>query len=502
MGAVARQRMVGTYLKETDFYHLYAPDADRILTGHAPIRTFNTGPLYPLLLALAHPLTGDHFASGKGLALVAAAVTAASAFALFRGLFGARAALLALAVVVTSADFARFSVQATTDLPFLALAVAAMLAITRAPGRGALGWGLAGALTGLACLLRYNGLFLAPTALLAAALGEPTARARWRAAGLYGAALGLVVAPWLVVSYRVHGTPLFHRTYLIMAIQAYGLPRDLDGVREADARFASALDVMRHAPWVFTIQYLRNVGSTVFNTLGAPLAILPVGLLGVVGAARIVREPSGAPARPLLGSAVLFLLLVSLAHWESRYVLYVGVVLAGLAAHAAVTLAARAARAAPGAVGRAGVALGLLALALLGPALVRTPRRVAELVAQEPREVLPAAAAVRRLAPPGTPVMGRKPHVAYLAGAEWAYLPNVSSLDALRASACRAAARYLVYDEPARKLRPGLAALGGPDPGAPWLRRVHGEPGGPLIVYEVQVDAGCPEAPAARSVPR
>jgi hypothetical protein len=44
---IAAQRRVGNYLKETDFYHLYAPDADRVLAGIAPRHTNNTGPGYP-----------------------------------------------------------------------------------------------------------------------------------------------------------------------------------------------------------------------------------------------------------------------------------------------------------------------------------------------------------------------------------------------------------------------------------------------------------------------
>jgi hypothetical protein len=53
MAWIAQHRVVGNYLKETDFYHLYAPDADRIRSGPPPASTCNTGPAYPLFLALA-----------------------------------------------------------------------------------------------------------------------------------------------------------------------------------------------------------------------------------------------------------------------------------------------------------------------------------------------------------------------------------------------------------------------------------------------------------------
>jgi hypothetical protein len=131
---IGSQRRVGNYVKETDFYHLYAPDADRLLAGSVPRHTNNTGPVYPLILALLYPLTGDHFASGKAVSSLAALVAALTAFTLFRGLFGAAIGLLGLVFVLTNTDFVRFSVQATTDMLFLAVTVPAVLVASSRAG--------------------------------------------------------------------------------------------------------------------------------------------------------------------------------------------------------------------------------------------------------------------------------------------------------------------------------------------------------------------------------
>jgi 4-amino-4-deoxy-L-arabinose transferase-like glycosyltransferase len=197
---VAQHRMVGDYLKETDFYHLYAPDADRIRSGQPPANTFNTGPAYPLFLALAFPLTGDNFAAGKYISLVAAIVTALAAFQLFRGLFGDRAGCLGLVFLLVSADFARFSVQATTDMPFLAIVVLAVLAISRAANGGGWMWGVAGGLSGLAYLIRYNGLFLVPTGLFAVHTSGRWTAPRLRHAALFVLGALAVVSPWLLLA--------------------------------------------------------------------------------------------------------------------------------------------------------------------------------------------------------------------------------------------------------------------------------------------------------------
>ncbi|HEU0185081.1 MAG TPA: hypothetical protein VFS27_07185, partial [Blastocatellia bacterium] len=43
---VARQHPFGKYATETDFYHYYAPDAERLAAGQFPQNTYQ-GPGYP-----------------------------------------------------------------------------------------------------------------------------------------------------------------------------------------------------------------------------------------------------------------------------------------------------------------------------------------------------------------------------------------------------------------------------------------------------------------------
>src|SRR5262245_424072 len=49
---LARQHPFGNYATETDFYHFYAPDAERLAAGQFPQNTYQ-GPGYPAALAVA-----------------------------------------------------------------------------------------------------------------------------------------------------------------------------------------------------------------------------------------------------------------------------------------------------------------------------------------------------------------------------------------------------------------------------------------------------------------
>src|SRR5262245_57728948 len=68
---VARQHPYGTYATETDFYQLYAPDAERLLQDKFPENTYQ-GPFYSMTLAAVMKFTGDAFVAGKWLSIVSA----------------------------------------------------------------------------------------------------------------------------------------------------------------------------------------------------------------------------------------------------------------------------------------------------------------------------------------------------------------------------------------------------------------------------------------------
>ncbi|MBK7600628.1 MAG: hypothetical protein IPJ07_19790, partial [Acidobacteria bacterium] len=68
---IARQHPYGNFATETDFYHLYAPDAERLAAGQFPANTFQ-GPGYPATIALIAKMTSsaDLFTVGKWLSVM------------------------------------------------------------------------------------------------------------------------------------------------------------------------------------------------------------------------------------------------------------------------------------------------------------------------------------------------------------------------------------------------------------------------------------------------
>ena len=65
LAALARRHPLGSYATETDFYHLYAPDAERIGAWTFP-QNPGQGPGYPALVALVSLVTGDVSWPGNG----------------------------------------------------------------------------------------------------------------------------------------------------------------------------------------------------------------------------------------------------------------------------------------------------------------------------------------------------------------------------------------------------------------------------------------------------
>ncbi|PYV15912.1 MAG: hypothetical protein DMG07_08785 [Acidobacteria bacterium] len=156
---VARFHPFGTYATETDFYHLFAPDASRLADWRFPENPYQ-GPGYPAALAVVTKLTGDLFISGKWISITSAALVALLTFWLCSRLFGYWTGVGAATIVMVSGEYLRFTINATTDVFFLLLCLTTLAVFTSrwlpVPWRVA----LAAVAASLTYLTRYNGLFL------------------------------------------------------------------------------------------------------------------------------------------------------------------------------------------------------------------------------------------------------------------------------------------------------------------------------------------------------
>ncbi len=479
---LARQHPFGNYATETDFYHFYAPDAERLAAGQFPQNTYQ-GPGYPATLALVAKLTGmsgNLFTAGKWLSVVCAVLCGLLVFVLFARLFGYWAGVGAQLIAIASGEFPQFSINAATDVFFLLLCLAALVVFTGE--RISLRWrvALAGALTALAYLTRYNGLFLLAAGLIGITLlnlFEQDWRKRLMLSGIFIAVFLIASAPWLVANYRRHGSPFYNTNYLNLATEFYpelvANKTNQDATRALEQRFHSFGDVLGYDPKRLVTRYPANLWESLRRSFEDTLVnqwVAWMAWLGVLLA--FARRRSKEAALVLIAGAIYFL-LVSLTHWETRYYFFLMVLYAGFAAFAAAEWLAMA-RSQGWLRHRAFTLLPVALVAVMFTlSLAESRKDVTNFLASQPTEIIAARDYLSRVgATGGKRIVARKPHLPYLSHNEWVFFPQVKSLDEFRAWMENNRVDYIAVGKRELKERKELAALGDPEKAPDWLKDV------------------------------
>lgn len=478
------------YGTETDFLGSFVPDAARIAAGEPPALEYHP-PLYPALLALVHALTGDWLRSGLVLSLLAAAACLPLAHRAFAPVHGEAAGRGAVGALLVSGTFLSYSVQASGDVPFLALVLGALAALASA-GTGSLrAAALAGALSGLAVLTRTNGV-----AVVAFAAGLPFGLRGRRLTATYLGGLAAPLVLWAALA-GAWGAPLLPRgtsSNLALTYLAEGDRTSGDAMHEASAGVDGAWEVLRRNPRRVARVFARDLLTNLRNVFREDLLFFPFAEISLAGLAVLALRCSERGDVGLLAGTGAMFLLLNLKAWESRYHLYLVPVLgAGLG-----RLVAAVAPAVRGPGRRRLVAAGLLAGGLFaGLGWWR--------VARESRGDLGLdAEAAARLLPRDAVAVARKPHLCYHARlSDCEVFPDAEDLGALRRSLRRLSATrpagarmFLFYGFAERTLRPGLNALSQRGLRWPYLAQVAvGKENGKWVLYEVDRAALAGERP-------
>jgi hypothetical protein len=475
---LGRTHTFGTYSTETDFYHLYAPDAERIAAGQFPENTYQ-GPGYPALLVLGAKLTGDLFLAGKWISILSAALVVLLLFQLGARLFGYWAGIGAALIVMVSGPLPQYAIQATTDVFFLMLCLAALAVLTgeRLSAR----WRvmLAAVIVGAAYLTRYNGVFLVAAGLfgiLALGLFRRPWRARLTLAAAFLLIFMVTVSPWLYLNYQHRGAPFYNTNYLNMATLFYpdlaGGRTDQDGTRKLEEVFDSFSAMLRYNPRQILARYPANLYDCLKRSVTSNLVSPWVGWLALAGSLLALLERRSKAVLLLLLAGAGYFLLMALNHWETRYFFFIAALYAALAAYAAIR---------PLELARARGWLRPRVFALIPIALVAvmwadsfafSRSSMQRFLSSHPVEVLSACEYLKREGVSGARVVARKPHLAYICGQQWVFFPQVKSLDELREWLRRSPVDYLFVGSVELARRRELAALKDPHSAPPWLKAV------------------------------
>jgi hypothetical protein len=493
---IARQHPFGNYATETDFYHFYAPDAERLAEWRFPQNTYQ-GPGYPATLALVAKLTGtsgDLFTAGKWLSVVCAVLCGLLVFVLFSRLFGYWAGVGAQILAVVSGEFPQFSINAATDVFFLLLCLATLVVFTDdriAPRRRA---ALGGAIAGAVYLTRYNGLFLLAACLIGI-MPLDFFKQRWRerlALSAIFVALFLVISsPWLIANYKRNGSPFYNTNYLNLATEFYpelvANKTNQDATRSLAERFHSFGEVIAYAPGRLMTRYPANLYESIRNSFKETLVnqwVAWMAWLGVLLA--LARRRSKNTAMVLIAGA-LYLLLMALNHWETRYYFFVMVLYAGFAVFAA-TAWIEAARSVGWLKNRAFALIPVAMVAAMAAfSLAEARRDVARFLESQPTEIIAARDYLSTNgATGGKRIVARKPHLPYLSRNEWIFFPQVKSLDEFRAWIETNRVDYIAIGKRELKERKELSALGKPEKAPEWLKAVWVNDDPMFILYKPQ----------------
>lgn len=499
--SLARQHPFGTYATETDFYHFFAPDAERLAVGQFPVNTYQ-GPGYPATLALLGKLTGlggDLFTVGKWLSVVCAVLCGWLVFRLFAQLFGFWIGVGAQLLTVASGEFPQFSISATTDVFFLALCLATLVVFTNekltVPWRS----GGAAVLTGLSYVTRYNGLFLLAACLLGLVFLDLFGlawRKRVQQAALFLGLFILVALPWFYSNAKHHGSPLYNTNYLNMATEFY--PElvkgevNQDATRALEARFHSFGDVLRYDPLTLFKRYPLNLWKSGRSLGGTSLMHPVVAWLALGGLLLLLAlEWRNKAVLVLLSAGLLYMLLMALNHWETRYYFFVLTLCAGLAVYFVVRVfeLVQARGWLPTAYQNA---FALLPVALVAALFVVTARagrkEVRDFLDSHPSEVTAVKAHLQSVgecnAQAHKRIVARKPHLAYLCRGEWIFFPQVKTPEDLRVWLAQNPVDYLLVSEREMKERKGLKPLGDPAKAPAWLQPVWSQRKPVAVLYQ------------------
>ena len=258
--SIGASREVGNWGVETDFLWRDVGLAQNVLSGK-PYMNQHYPPGYAYILAGMSLLTHDFFKAGIAISVAASSLLALAGYGIVSMLFDRRLAFVTTLFVLLA--LLPHSFVASTDvLANFLLLLPLWVLLRREPTMGVCIQ--SGAAAGLACLVRYNAIFLLvgiPLALLCWSGTEDSMRHRIRKITAFAAAALLVTAPWLLVNWHYHGSPFASDLHGQVAAHFYhpkgdGSPSSISSMQQ---QYASYWEVLTHDPVRLCVRFMKDI---------------------------------------------------------------------------------------------------------------------------------------------------------------------------------------------------------------------------------------------------
>jgi hypothetical protein len=308
---------IGDIGVESDFYSDLVVAAQNLGRGDFTVADYPyKGPFYSFVLVVIHFLVRDWYLSGILMSGICAACGLFILYRLLLSVFSRFTAALTVVSVSLVSEFFVVAHKASSDMLFFLLCFVVMyLVIAESPSLIRLA--AAGAISSLAFLTRYNGIFL-PLSVAAVILLINPWKWAWRrkitSTAIYLTVFLLVCSPWFIKNHRETGSFLETRNHENIEREFYRGERE---IRIPEGGFGSVYEIVAHDPAYFMGHYLLNIARIFWKDMAGTLG-LPAGILVILGLIGCFMNPPGRQRWSFYIFSIAYLLVISLVFHLSR----------------------------------------------------------------------------------------------------------------------------------------------------------------------------------------
>lgn len=491
---------VGAFGVETDFYGVYAIQAENILAGK-PYTYQHNPPAYCLLLALFIYFVNDTFIAGKIISTLATGVYTCVSY-LILSLFIDRKVAFAIAFI-SFLVIVPYPFLASTDILGAALILTSIWfflkkqkSINRQSINHHLNYTLSGLIAGCAYLTRSNSIFLMIGILVSIFIFNPhrqTQKKKLISAAIFITSSIFVISPWLIYNWHINGSPFASTAHAQIAAHFYHPEGDklITSVNEMGEKFKSLTEVILHDPIALITTYTQDIFLKNIPAILLPkfllsnrefpyyhIIILPPLILIAFGIYYLLKNKNNDDQEwrtkilSFLTTNLFGYLILGLVGFNRRYYFFLFPCLSLLLIYpfyryllSEIT----------------GKVIAVFFIILI--AIVACGETYS-LITSEPRYLLEIADILKSKTKPQQIIIVRKPHLAYLAELTPTF-PLVNTAEEYLEAAKKIDAQYIVYSDYEATLWQGLKSISSPQQLPPEFQLVYRHSPSNTLIYQI-----------------